>query len=147
MLGAFATVSLVSGTGEEARSLEDYRGLFFTRPWLAACFTAIMLSLAGIPLTAGFLGKLYVISAGASQGSWALLIILIASSTVGLFYYLKVVAIMFSTRKEAPGWGRPRQKSFPAGITVAVLFILLVVVGVYPASLLHLIEGMMTMLH
>jgi NADH:ubiquinone oxidoreductase subunit 2 (subunit N) len=66
---------------------------------------------------------------------------------VGLFYYLKVVAIMFSARKEAPGWGRPRQKSFPAGITVAVLFILLVVVGVYPASLLHLIEGMMTMLH
>lgn len=146
MLGAFATVGTVSGSNEEARSLEDYRGLFFTRPWLAAFFTTVMLSLAGIPLTAGFLGKLYLISAGASAGSWTLLIILVVSSTIGLFYYLKVVAIMFSTRKEAPGWGRQRQKSFPIGITLAVLFILLLWLGIYPSSVLHLIEGMVGVL-
>lgn len=140
MLGAFGAVGCLAGANGEARSLEDYRGLFFSRPWLAAFFTTVLLSLAGIPLTAGFLGKLYILSSGAAAGKWVLLIILVVSSTIGLFYYLRVISVMFSRHQETPGWDI--QSAFPMGITLAVLFILLLWLGIFPDSLIHLIQGL-----
>ena len=59
-LGAFGVVTVLSTGEREAESLDDYRGLVVRRPWLAALFTAMLLSLAGIPLTAGFVGKFYL---------------------------------------------------------------------------------------
>src|SRR5271154_1943465 len=96
ILGAFGLMTVLSGPREEAASIDAYRGLFWRRPLLAAAFTTTLLSLAGIPLTAGFLGKFYVIAAGASQSRWLLLFTLIASSTIGLFYYLRIVVAMYS---------------------------------------------------
>lgn len=72
----------------------DYRSLFWRRPLAAVLFTVMLLSLAGIPVTAGFFGKFYIITASAASRLWPLLIVLIVSSTIGLFYYLRVIVEM-----------------------------------------------------
>src|ERR1700722_6619257 len=102
ILGAFGVMTVLSRSHQEAASIEDYRGLFWRRPLVAGAFTTTLLSLAGIPITAGFLGKFYVIAAGASQSRWVLLFTLVASSTIGLFYYLRIIVAMYS-QSEGPG--------------------------------------------
>ena len=94
-LGAFGVVTMLSERQRDADLLDDYRGLFWSRPALALVFTAMLLSLAGIPLTAGFLGKFYIVAAGASTGAWALILILVITSAIGLFYYLRIVVVLY----------------------------------------------------
>lgn len=95
-IGLFGVVSVLSGTGGEAERLEDYAGLSRRRPLLAVVLTVMLLSIAGIPLTAGFMGKLYLLGVGVGAGRWLLAASLVASSAIGLYYYLRVVAIQFS---------------------------------------------------
>ena len=95
-LGAFGVVAELSGAeGRDADRIDDYRGLGARRPLLAATFAVSLFSLAGIPLTAGFLGKFYVVNAGAGSRLWWLLIVLVASSTIGLYYYTRIVVAMY----------------------------------------------------
>jgi NADH-quinone oxidoreductase subunit N len=94
-LGAFGVVTVLSEPGRDADSRDDYQGLAWRRPWLAAVLTAMLLSLAGIPLTAGFIGKFYLISSGAGSSLWSLVGALIINSVIGLFYYLRVVMMLF----------------------------------------------------
>ncbi|HJT90306.1 MAG TPA: proton-conducting transporter membrane subunit, partial [Bryobacteraceae bacterium] len=136
-LGAFGVVTVLSHGGEEAGSLGDYRGLFWRRPALAGIFTAMLLSLAGIPVTAGFLGKFYVVAAGASAALWALVVILVVTSAMGLFYYLRIVGVMYA-RADAP---RALPATVPAGgFALAVLTVLLIWFGVFPGPLLGAIR-------
>src|SRR6185369_14212496 len=86
ILGAFGVVTVLSSGNRDAENLEDYRGLFWRRPALATVFTVMLLSLAGIPITAGFIGKFYILAAGASSAMWALVVMLVVTSAVGLFY-------------------------------------------------------------
>ena len=73
------------GNKNDAYNLADYKGMFWNRPWLAALFTAMLLSLAGIPLTAGFVGKFYVLMAGVNANLWWLVIVLVAGSAIRTF--------------------------------------------------------------
>jgi NADH-quinone oxidoreductase subunit N len=137
ILGAFGTMTLLSGRGREAASIDDYRGLFWRRPLVAGAFTTMLLSLAGIPLTAGFLGKFYVIAAGASQSRWILLFTLVVSSTIGLFYYLRIIVAMYA-QPHAPALEDDSDTlSLPvvATLALAVLTGLVFLAGVYPAPL------------
>src|SRR5687767_7639578 len=95
-LGAFGVVALLSDTERDADQLDDYRGLFWRRPATAAIFTAMLLSLAGIPLTAGFVGKFYIIASGVNTQLWLLVLMLVLNSVIGLFYYIRVIAVMFA---------------------------------------------------
>ncbi|MGH8802455.1 MAG: NADH-quinone oxidoreductase subunit N, partial [Casimicrobiaceae bacterium] len=97
MLGAFGVVALLSPGGMQADTdaLADYRGLFRRRPWLASVFTAMLLSLAGIPLTMGFVAKFYVVTAGVGAALWLLVIVLVIGSAIGLFYYLRIIDAMY----------------------------------------------------
>ena len=110
-IGAFGVLALLSDKVRDAEELEDFRGLFWRQPWLAAIFTAMLLSLAGIPLTAGFIGKFYVVAAGVNAGLWLLLALLVVNSVIGLFYYIRLVAVMFApqegtfARKRLPFFG------------------------------------------
>ncbi len=148
-LGAFGVISVLSGSEGDADSLEDYRGLFWRRPALAGVFTAMLLSLAGIPLTAGFVAKFYVISAGASTARWLLIFVLIVTSVFGLYYYLRVLVTMYAglahehgaPELPAPAAAGTPKLSLTGGIALAALTILLVWIGVYPASLLHWIHA------
>jgi NADH-quinone oxidoreductase subunit N len=140
ILGAFGVVTMLSGNDRDAASIDEYRGLYKRKPWLAFVFTLMLLSLAGIPLTAGFLGKFYVLMTGVEASLWWLVIILIVSSTIGLFYYLRIVAAMFSPAgTDSPTIGPSSGKTIYA-IVSAVLVILLVWIGTYPAALLSLIS-------
>ncbi len=140
-LAAFGVVTALSGANGEAESLEDYRGLAWRRPALAALMTVAMLSLAGIPLTAGFVGKFYLLTAGAGAGLWALVIILVANSGIGLFYYLRVVWAMFERRateeKELPRIG------VATGVVLAGLGAAVVLIGVWPGPLAELVRAWM----
>jgi len=137
-VGAFGVVTILSDEERDADTLEDYAGLFWRRPVLASIFTLMVLSLAGIPVTAGFLAKFYVVTAGASAGIWALILILVISSVIGLFYYLRIVATLYARRPEAAPHAEPH--STAGSYVLVVLTILLVWLGVYPASLLKVIR-------
>jgi NADH-quinone oxidoreductase subunit N len=135
ILGAFGCLLALSHSTREVQTFDDIRGLFWRSPGTASVFTAMLLSLAGIPLTAGFLGKFYVFTAGAFAANWYLIVVLIISSTIGLVYYLRVVAAMFLSL-EPPETDRERLKmGLSSGIALAFLTIALFVLGVYPAPL------------
>lgn len=145
MLGAFGVVTLLSEAGQERDSdnLADYRGLFWRRPWLAAVFTAMLLSLAGIPLTMGFVGKFYVAAAGVGASLWLLVTVLVIGSTIGLFYYLRIITVMAAPVPEAVSEQQPLpavSASPAASATLAALALLLIGLGVYPAPLMYVLE-------
>ncbi len=145
-LGAFGVVSVLSDADREAEQIEDYRGLFWRRPWLATFLTATLLSLAGIPLTVGFLGKFYVVAAGVGAAQWTLVIVLVVGSTIGLFYYLRLIVVMSSQLPETEAgrsWPRPSQLRAGAGLALVILAVSIVWLGVYPAHLSNLIQACM----
>ncbi|HET6459927.1 MAG TPA: NADH-quinone oxidoreductase subunit N [Syntrophales bacterium] len=135
-LGAFGVVTVLSGQERDADRLDDYKGLFFRRPWLAGSLTVMLLSLAGIPLTAGFIGKFYVLAAGVSSVLWMPVICLVVASVIGLFYYLRVIVVLYTPVPEAAAAG----PSMPAGVlALSVLMVLLISIGVYPGPILEAI--------
>jgi NADH-quinone oxidoreductase subunit N len=137
-VGAFGVVTVLSDAERDADTLEDYAGLFWRRPVLASIFTLMLLSLAGIPVTAGFLAKFYVVTAGASTGIWALILILVITSVIGLFYYLRVVVTMYARVREEAPHAEPR--TIGGTYVLVALTILLVWVGLYPVPLLNVIR-------
>ena len=139
ILAAFGIVTVLSSRDRDADDLEDYQGLFWHRPVMAAVFTAALLSLAGIPATMGFLGKFYVLAAGANAAAWPLIIVLVLTSMAGLFYYLRIVVALYSASPQRAQIPMPSRTS--ASILVVGLMILLIWFGVYPAPLLNLIRA------
>lgn len=137
--GAFGVVSVVSSSEKEFDDISDYQGLFWRNPWLAVVFTGMLLSLAGIPLTVGFIGKFYLFFAGVEAGLWVLLAVLIIGSGVGLYYYLRIVYCMLLSPEEGKGFESAGKHLSSYGV-LAFLLVLLVVLGVYPTPLVSLIE-------
>jgi NADH-quinone oxidoreductase subunit N len=139
MLSAFGVITMLSLEESEADALIDYQGLFWQRPWLAVVFAASLLSLAGIPLTGGFVGKFYIIAAGVGSALWWLVLILVVNSGIGLFYYLRIVVAMFKNAPHA-GKGAVPSLSLTGAVALAALTLLLVWLGVYPATLIHTVQ-------
>ncbi|MGX5816822.1 NADH-quinone oxidoreductase subunit N [Chitinophaga lutea] len=138
-IGAFGVLALMSDKVRDAEMIEDFKGLYWRQPWLAAIFTAMLLSLAGIPLTAGFIGKFYVVAAGVDAGLWILLVLLVINSVIGLFYYIRLVAVMFQY-EEAP---QRKRLPFFGVFALTALMGLLLWLGVYPSAFIALIRQMM----
>lgn len=145
-LGAFGVISALSNIDEQRDldRLEDYRGLFRRSPWLAGVMTAMLLSLAGIPLTVGFIGKFYIFAVATEGLLWLLLAALIVGSAIGLYYYLRWVVVMFAQAEEtvtATELNHNRN-----GIALSEAFVLtglvlaLVWLGVYPEPLIDFIQ-------
>lgn len=135
-LGAFGVISLFSTQQHEAEMLSDYKGLFWKRPWMAFVFTLAMLSLAGIPLTAGFMAKFYIVFEGINASLWLLVICLIVNSVISLYYYLRVVAVMFS---EADSRTLP-SVSYIETVVMGVIAFAIVWIGIFPQWILQLIS-------
>jgi NADH-quinone oxidoreductase subunit N len=143
-LTAFGVVTLLSTKATDAEDIEVYRGLFWQRPLLACIFTAALLSLAGIPLTIGFFGKFYILAAALRSGFWILSIVLVISSVIGLFYYLRIITTMFSGEKT---FIEAEAKPFPvfhlvSSITLSILAVLIVLLGSYPAILMNILGNL-----
>jgi NADH-quinone oxidoreductase subunit N len=141
-LGAFAVVAMLSAPGadRDADTIEDYRGLFWSRPWLAAAFAAMLLSLAGIPLTLGFIGKFYAVAAGVNASLWIPVAALVAGSVISLYYYLRIIVAMLST--QASRTAAPDQRlPWSSGAVVALLTVALLGLGAYPAPLVAVIRA------
>jgi NADH-quinone oxidoreductase subunit N len=136
-LAAFGVVTVLSTGERDAERLDDYRGLAATRPWLTAVMTVSLFSLAGIPLTLGFVGKFFVLTAGAGAAMWSLVIVLVLTSTVGLYYYTRIIVTMFVPRA---GPGVATARGIPAGIALAAVTAFVLGFGVYPAPLIRLVE-------
>src|SRR5437879_953737 len=94
-VGAFGIVMLVSARGEEQTSLDAYAGLARRSPGLAALMTVFLLSLAGIPPTAGFIAKVTVFSAAIGAGNWPLAVVGVVASVVAAYFYLRVIVYMY----------------------------------------------------
>jgi len=140
-IGAFGAVALMSSPydGDEAESLADYRGLFWRRPVLTAVLTVMMLSLAGIPLTAGFIAKFFVILSAVTGAAWVLLAVVILGSAIGLYYYLRVLVVLYMTPPEKKGLDAQGNWGMQAGgVMVLLTSLLVLVLGVYPAPLIWL---------
>lgn len=139
-IGSFGVVALMSSPydGDEAESLAEYRGLFWRRPLLTSVLTVMMLSLAGIPLTAGFIGKFFVIFSATKGEAWWLLAVVILGSAIGLYYYLRVLIVLYMTPSKThhldaqSNWGVQA-----GGIVVLLVSLLVLVLGVYPKPLIE----------
>ncbi|WP_285426056.1 MULTISPECIES: NADH-quinone oxidoreductase subunit NuoN [unclassified Pseudomonas] len=142
-LGAFGVVTLMSSpySGRDADAMFEYRGLFWRRPYLTAVLTVMMLSLAGIPLTTGFIGKFYIIATGVEAHLWWLTASLVIGSAIGVFYYLRVMVTLYLQdskiqRHDAPfNWAQRAGGVMLLGITLLAFFL-----GVYPQPLLSLVQ-------
>jgi NADH-quinone oxidoreductase subunit N len=100
-LGAFGVVSFISAlTGKE--SIDDYKGLYTTNPLLSWVLAIALFSLAGIPPTAGFFGKFFLLMAGAGRGNYELIVIAAINMVVALYYYLRVIKAIFMESNEYP---------------------------------------------
>ena len=102
VLGAFAIVSVITGRDERRSRLVDQRGLFFENPLLAGALTLFLLSLAGVPITAGFVGKLVVFGAAIEAGYTWLVVIGVLTSAIAAFFYLRVMVVMYMQEAEVP---------------------------------------------
>ena len=96
MLGAFGSVTVLSGRENEREMIGEYRGLARTNPWLSGVFAGMLLSLAGIPLTAGFVGKFFLVASGIGSALWLLVIALAVNSAISIYYYLRIIAALYA---------------------------------------------------
>jgi NADH-quinone oxidoreductase subunit N len=140
-LGAFGIISIFSVHEHDAENLEDLRGLFWKNPWIAIVLTLTLLSLAGIPLTAGFFGKFYIALAGMKSGLWILVFSLIINSVISLYYYLRVIKIMFtsSDKEDHPAI------SLAAYVVLAFVVLGILFLGILPAWLINIINNFATL--
>jgi NADH-quinone oxidoreductase subunit N len=143
-LTAFSIITFLSSGESDLENIDDYRGLAVRHPFFAGGLTLAMLSLAGIPLTAGFIAKFYVLAAGAEMKLWALLVILVINSVIGLFYYLRVVAVLYTTASAKLRIGKERTSFGPSfswigGLAFALLFLSLLYLGIWPGTIVQLI--------
>ncbi len=134
-LGAFAVIIVWGRPGESRVPLADLAGLGFKRPWLAAALTLFLLSLAGIPPTAGFMGKLYLFGAAVQAGWVWLAIVAVLNSVVAAFYYLHVVVVMYMREPVLPTVGE--RPSLVLGVAVVVCVAGVLVLGLVPGPVLE----------
>jgi NADH-quinone oxidoreductase subunit N len=100
VLGAFAVVALLAGRDEKRVRLTDYKGLFYEHPLLAGALTLFLLSLGGVPITSGFIGKFLVFGAAVQAGYAWVAVVGVLSSAIAMFFYLRVMVVMYMQESE-----------------------------------------------
>jgi NADH-quinone oxidoreductase subunit N len=134
-MGALGIVALLGTADHPHDQLRDFAGLWKTRPGLAGLMTVFLLSLGGFPPTAGFIAKWYIVSAIVQEGHYTLAIIGVLSSVVSVFFYLRIVVMMYMT-EEASAPARPAI-SVPAMVALAFAVIATFYLGVLPNRVLE----------
>jgi NADH-quinone oxidoreductase subunit N len=134
-LGALGIVALLGTRQNEHDELRDFAGLYHARPGLAALMAVFLLSLGGFPPLAGFFGKYYIFLAAIQEEHYALAIIAVLTSVVSVFFYLRIVVMMYMT--EGPALARPRvPATAAAGLALATIAVFYL--GILPTRILEL---------
>jgi NADH-quinone oxidoreductase subunit N len=137
-LGAFALVSLVRDSAGEVTDLNRWVGLAKRSPMMATIFSLFLLSFAGIPLTAGFIGKFTIFSAAYENGNIGVVVVGVLSSAIAAFFYIRVIVMMFFTDPESDSVS----VVIPTRFTITVIWIAAVgtlLLGIYPTPILDAI--------
>jgi len=136
--GGFGLLAIISRKGFDAENLEDLKGLNDRDSWHAAMMALIMFSMAGVPPTVGFMAKLLVLEAVVSAGLWWLALIGVFFSIIGAFYYLRIIKLMYF---DEPVTREPLTAGAGAKVALSVNGLAVLVLGVFPASLLSVCQG------
>jgi NADH-quinone oxidoreductase subunit N len=135
-LAAFGVIAMLGARDKPNDSLRDYAGLWHSRPALAALMTVCLLSLGGLPPTAGFIGKWYIFSAAVSAGYYTLAIIGVLTSVISVFFYLRVVVMMYMSDRDTAHAPAPITPVGMAALSLAIVAIF--VLGILPTPVLNL---------
>jgi NADH-quinone oxidoreductase subunit N len=137
-LGAFAVVQLIGRAGDRRTEVEDYNGIGFRSPLLAFALTLFLLSLLGIPLTAGFMGKIVVFRAALDQGYVMLVVIAVLNTAVSAYYYLRLIIVMFFRERTTPWMAPP----IPASIAIALVITIagVLYLGLFPGHMINALQ-------
>jgi len=128
-LGIFAALAYLGGEGEKRATFDHFKGLAKVRPYSAAAITVFLLSMAGIPPTAGFMGKFYVITSAISAGQMTLAVLGIVSSILSMWYYLRLIINMYF--HEAEESFETKGSVFATACTFILVFVVFAI-GIYP---------------
>jgi NADH-quinone oxidoreductase subunit N len=134
-LGAFGLLALLGRGSDERVMISDLAGIGFRQPFLALAMTVFMISLGGIPPTAGFMGKVYVFSVAVKAGLIPLVIVSVLNSVISVFYYLRVTVAMYM--QEPQGEPVPVSWTLPAVAGVVIALLLTLWFGVQGQALLE----------
>lgn len=135
-LGSFAVLAFLDH-GSESVSFRDLQGLFRRAPFLAGALSLCLLTLAGIPPTAGFFAKFYIFKIAFEADYIPLLVVALATTVLSAFYYLRIVGLMFSERVFETF---PPHRSWPAAVVGAFACAAIILLSCYPAPLAALLE-------
>ena len=137
-IGAFAVVQLIARSGDRRTAIEDYRGIGFESPVLAFSLSLFMLSLLGMPLTAGFMGKVMVFGAAIDQKYYGLVVIGVLNTAISAYYYLRLIIVMFFGERTM-AWSAPR---VPASVALALVITVLGVLylGIFPGRIINALQ-------
>ena len=138
-IGAFAVVQLIARTGDRRTAVEDYRGIGFEAPVLAFSLSLFMLSLLGMPLTAGFMGKIMVFGAAIDQQFYGLVVIGVLNTAISAYYYLRLIIVMFFGERTM-AWSAPK---IPASVALALVITVLGVLylGIFPGRVINALQS------
>lgn len=137
-IGALAVVIIVSQKGDEFLQIHDFAGLGFKHPGLAVAMSLFMLSMAGIPPTAGFVGKFYIFSAAIKSGYIGLAVIGVINSVISVFYYLRIMVIMYM--KEPTRDFNPLTLSPLIVVAVVLSVIGTLHLGIFPSKIMEIAQ-------
>lgn len=134
-MGAFAIVTVIARGNDRHTEVEDYNGIGFLSPVLAFSLSLFLLSLLGMPLTAGFMGKVMVFTTAVRQGYVWLVVIGVLNTAVSAYYYLRLIIVMFFRERNAP-WDAPR---LPASVALALVITIAGVfyLGLFPGRVIN----------
>jgi len=135
-VGAFVLVAHLSGSGERWLEMDDYVGLAYERPGIAACLTVFLMSLSGIPATAGFFAKFYVFRAAVHSHLIGLTIVALLNGVVSVYYYLHLVVMMYM--REGKTQASTTSLPWPLGVALAVSLLGIFYLGLYPGPFVNL---------
>jgi NADH-quinone oxidoreductase subunit N len=139
-LGAFTIVSQLGGAGEKNLSLDDYAGLSQRQPVVAAMLSIYLLSLLGLPVTAGFFGKFYIFKAAVNSHLLWLAVLMGINSVIGSYYYLRVIVVMYMREPSAEAAAAaPVSFPLPVNVVLAVTAIGTILFGVLPNTVINFI--------
>lgn len=139
-LGGFGMIMLLSRAGFEADRLEDFKGLNERSPWFAFIMMILMISMAGIPVSAGFWAKLAVLQAVVRADMVWLAVVAVIFSVIGAFYYLRIVKLMYFDKPEDTA---PIEPAFDMRIVLSANGLAVLALGIFPGALSMLcIEAM-----